>query len=116
MANAEKVFPSVMIQLGDQEYEAIFNLRAFILLEQKTGKNALTGEIWQNPSMSDIATLLWAAVNSQHDEPVISFAEVGKNLLPSDVGIVTEKLMEAFAAASPGEQKKEKGGKKKRAS
>jgi hypothetical protein len=101
-----KANPVVDCQIGDNTFKLLFNFRALCLLEEKTGVNALDGELWASPSASTISTLLWAAMQKFHSE--ISLEQVQDMLALSDLSTLTDALMEAFRAASPeGDGKKE---------
>lgn len=108
MNNIEKVSPGVEIQLGGKTRKLIFNMWAFYLLEKATGKNALAGEVFMNPTATDLLTLVWAAL--QHEEKV-TIEEVGGMFSLQDIPEISRAIQKAFAQASPpseDEQKKEK--------
>ena len=68
MSNAEKMNPAVELKLGDKTLKIVFDLWAFCLIEEQTGKNAINGEAFQNPSANDLVTLIWAGVQKHHQE------------------------------------------------
>lgn len=97
--SAKKASPDVEIELGGVRRKIVFNMWAFCQLETATGKNALSGEIWEQPSATDIVTLLWAAL--QQEEPSLTIEEVGRMMPFSKLSAVSDALKSAFESAMP---------------
>lgn len=99
MAGVEKVSPGVDLDIGGKTRKLVFTMRAFMLLEKATGKNALNGEIFGDPSCTDLVTLTWAAL--QHDPEKPSIDTVADWLEFSDFPKLSAAIQKAFEQATP---------------
>ena len=103
--NVDKVDPSVEIELGGKTYKLVFDFEAFIRIEAKTGKNMLSGEMFQNINATNLVTLLWAALRPLD---ALSLQDVARTLNPFHTGKYIEKISEAMAKAVPSDEALEK--------
>ncbi len=98
----KKADPTVEIELGGKKRKLVFDLNAFSLLEEATGKNMLAGELFVKPSLTDIVKFIWAGL--QHHEEGITRKEIGKMAGVEDIPRFMEAIQAAFGnAAVPSE-------------
>jgi len=98
--SADKAVPGVVVTIGGKERRLIFDFWAFFLIEKQTGKNALNGEMFTQPSVSDILTLLWAGLQTTEK---ISMEDLGHMINFKDMPVLSEAIKQAFDQASPKE-------------
>lgn len=108
MTNLKKASPGVEIEIGGKVRKLIFNMRAFMLLEKATGKNALNGEIFGSPSVTDLITLTWAALQHGEEDLRPSIEDVADWITFEDFAKLTEGIKEAFDEATPAPPKNAK--------
>ena len=107
MEAAEKVVPEFYIPLFGERRKLSVKFGTLIRFEAKTGRSALNGRVWANPSMTDIVTLFWAALGGEaFGKTVEQVADEMSNLEdPRDIHQWRE-LIEAIMIRSRAEQKK----------
>lgn len=99
MSNIDKVGQGVEIELGGKIRHLVFDMWAFYLLERETGKNALNGELFTQPSATELVTLVWAAVQGSEK---LSMEQVGRMMPFSKLPDITKAIQIAFShAAAP---------------
>ena len=96
------IAPIIPIEL-DKQRNLKYTGKAFRLIEQQTGKNALTGEIWQEMNMGILATVLWAGL--AHEDKDLTLDDVDELLHPGNQMYVMEQIHKAWTEAIevPGE-------------
>lgn len=104
MSNHPKLNPVIEIDVGGEKVKLTFNLWTLYKIEEATGKNALDGATWLNPSAKDVISLLWAAW-LLHD-PKITMEDVAKKIDLVNIGPITEQLGKAFELASGDDNEK----------
>lgn len=98
MSNHDKVNPVVEINLGTEKIKLTFSLWTLWQIEEKTGKNALDGATWLNPSAKELVTLIWAAWNAT--DPQITMEQVARKIDFGVIGDISDQLAKAFEVAS----------------
>lgn len=98
MSNAKAVSPDIEIELGGKTRKLVFDMWAFCLVEETTGKNALNGEIFENPGAKDVVTLLWAGLQKHHRD--LERQTVAHMLDLNNLADVINSLGEAFKNAT----------------
>ena len=97
MANVKKVNPAVKIELGGVEREFTLDFGVLCRIEELTGKNALTGELFQKMSANILVIILYAGLSE--NDPSLTRESVGKLLNFSDIPRVTEAIGAALKQA-----------------
>lgn len=105
MDKAEKALPSILVPLGDKEYEVTCNFGALCRFEKATGKNPLDERMWVNPWPSDVVHLIWASLVKQN--PTITVDSVAEDLTPRSLAALGELFKAYFQAASIDESEAE---------
>ena len=96
MANRQRGY--VEIEL-DKPRKLRFTLNALSEIEDKLGVSFTEiGEVLKKPKMKDLLVVLWAGLI--HEDEDLTIKEVGNMIDISDLEMVSEKLGEAFAAAT----------------
>ncbi|MGE5553294.1 MAG: hypothetical protein ACM3XZ_05145 [Betaproteobacteria bacterium] len=90
--------PTAPIML-DRERHLLINFNTLALIEEKTGKNTLRSETWQNISASDLRVFLWACL--LHEDPELTLEQVGAMLTMDKVAEITAALQAAASASFP---------------
>ena len=100
------LMPDVEIFIGGKPYKAKLTLEAFCLIEQQTGKSALSGDLLKN-DVSTITLLAWAGAREY--VPELTLKEVREKMRIKELGENYPVLMKALASSfgSDGEKKSE---------
>ena len=99
----------VQINLGGQIYELKFTMNVMCDYEELTGKNALTTNIFDNLTASNIRNILFSFLRDIDDK--ITLKDVGALVTPDNIEEVLSKMIEAYNKAKPeasGEENKKK--------
>ena len=96
--NAKNAMPEVEVKLGDKLRKLCFDFNAICRLEEKSGKNALSSETWNNLSALDVRALLWAACLK--DDPELTIESVGEFITFKNLPEITAAIEKAFAGAA----------------
>ena len=101
--SADKVVPSVELEIGGKKRLLAFDMWAYYLLEKQTGKNLLKGDLFNDPGLGDILTLTWAGLqtDAKNTKSPISLEQVCDALNFEDIPRVSEAIKLAFEKASP---------------
>lgn len=92
------VAPTVPIMLDKpRQLRADFNALANI--EEKTGKNTLNNEIWEDISAAHLRVLLWALL--LHEDPTLTLEQVGAMMHPGNVMEIGKAVIQALRGAFP---------------
>jgi hypothetical protein len=106
---ADKVNPSVSIEIGGKERKLLFCFRAMVAFEEATGKNLfeqkVIDKIIGHISPSDLRALLWAELLDE--DRSVKLDEVTGWITLENKELCAAKVLEAWIAAMP-----EKGDKK----
>lgn len=102
MAHLDKASPGISITLtppgsAPVVKHLVFDMWAFSLIEKETGKNALNGELFSNPSAQELLVLIWAGI--QH-EGECSLKEVGQAFSIKQLEDYVPAIQKAFEQAS----------------
>jgi hypothetical protein len=99
---------STMIENADGgkfevNFKLSFDFNALALVEEKTGLNALSGEVFSKPSARNTVVLFWAAIQENHPEYA---GEEGLHAVGSLLGLGNAKdalsaVNAAFVASLP---------------
>jgi hypothetical protein len=83
-----------------------FDFNALALVEQKTGINMLTMEVFDSPSVTTMSALLWAAIQENHPEYEgdEGLSTVRSWLTLANTAEVFKALTDAFLATLPKEK------------
>lgn len=100
------LMPEVEITIGGKPYKVKLTLEAFCLIEQATGKSALSGDLLKN-DVSTTTLIAWAG--AREFAPELTLKEVREKMKIKELGLNYPILMKALAAAfnSDGEKKSE---------
>ena len=104
--NGDKALPDVEAKVGGTVKKLKFTLGSLCRLDQVTGKNALDGETWKEPTTSDLRALLWAAL--LHENKNLTLEEVGDMISMEEIPEITQAILKAFQRSSPSEDSKKK--------
>ncbi len=88
--------PEVEIKIGGKPYKVCLTLEAFCLIEQETGKSALSGDLLKN-DVSTITLLAWAG--SRDYSPELTLKEVREKMKIKELSDNYVILMKALAAS-----------------
>ena len=109
--------PVVPIEL-DKQRNIKLTGKAFIQIEDITGKNAFLGEIWDTMTTKDIITILWQGL--LHEDPELTMDDVAEMYHPGIMADVMQAIQSAWIDAvdiekiEGQEQKKDPLGKRPR--
>lgn len=90
--------PVIPIELDKQRTLRI-DFNALSLVEEKTGKNALSQELWENINASNVSTFLWACLI--HEDKQLKLEDVRKEIHPGNVREIIKVLNKANKAHTP---------------
>lgn len=84
------------ISIAGKNFKMVFDFVTVAEIEEKTGRNLLTEEGWNNLNGSAVSTFFWATL--QFHQPEITLAQARRLINSQNVALVTEKLKEAWAS------------------
>ena len=87
-------------------FKVSYDFNAMALVEEVTGMSMITGDVFDNPSCSNISALLWAGIQENHPDYA---GQKGLQAIRSCLNIATatealKAINEAFLLALPKEQ------------
>jgi hypothetical protein len=92
----------------EQSFRLSYDFNTLPLVEEKTGKSMLTqvGEIMDNPSVTNVSILLWAAVLENHPEyqGEEGLRTIRYNLTLATAKVALDACKEAFLLQLPADQ------------
>lgn len=98
-----KAIPEIEITWKGEPKKLVFSCFAFAMIEEKTGVNALHGQVFANPDVRTLTTLLWAGLLSTM--PDLTLDDVRHTIGLRELNDILVKLLEAFQRSSPAEKK-----------
>ena len=104
--NLQAAMPEVEIDL-DRKRKLIFDFNAICKLEEVTGRNALSGEMWSSMKAQDVRALLWGALLK--DDPDLTVDQVGSLITFKNLPVITAAIEKAFANAAMTDEDKSSG-------
>lgn len=101
VSGAEKVLPGVEVSFGSppEKHTLIFTLKSLMTLHKLTGKNPLTGSLFEDVGPDTIATILWAGL--LHEKNGLDVEALADKILFSDMAAVTDAIRLAYTNATP---------------
>lgn len=96
---ADMVAPTIPLEIGGKTRGLKYDFNALALVEEKTGKSALSGDIFQNLRATDLRFFIWAGL--VHEQPDLMVEEVGSWIHMGNLPKITECIAQAFSAAMP---------------
>lgn len=90
--------PLIPIEL-DKPRNLLIDFNALAKIEEITGKNALSQDMWENLSANDLRIFLWACLT--HEDESLTVTDVGKFIHFGNMAEISQKLNEAFHKAMP---------------
>ena len=105
MLNGAKAHPEVDVQIGGKTFKLRFGVRAFILVEEKTGKSI--SQILEDTSLSTLTTTICAALQKHH--PEVTLEDLREEIDFSDILQIRSLIGKAVMNASPPDDGKKKG-------
>ena len=104
MANADKLIQESEIMFRGEMRKLRFSLRTFLIFDEITGKDSLSGEIWAQPSLATFSMLVCAAL--KRVIPELNATEALDELSLGDIFTMMPEIVKGFQA-SQSEKKKE---------
>lgn len=98
-----KVAPTYPLNVGGELRNLRYDFNALALIEEKTGKSTLSGEVFQNLRASDLRWFLWGGL--VHENPNLDVTEVGSWIHLGNLAYITEAIGKAFSSSMPDQEK-----------
>lgn len=83
----------------DRPRRILLDFNALAEFEGATGRNALTMELWQQPTASDLRALVWAGL--LHEDPELTLKHVGAWMTFDKLITIQAGMGQALEAALP---------------
>lgn len=96
----------VILQLGEVEYNLVYDFNSFAELEKEFGSIQRAFEVLSSPKMADVLLIVKAGLIS--NEKQITIQELGSYLTPNNLGEVMSLINEAMNIAMPQVEEKSK--------
>jgi hypothetical protein len=90
--------PLIPIEL-DKPRNLLIDFNTLALIEEHTGKNALSQDLWENLSAGSMRVFLWACL--VHEDPELTVEAVGTFIHIGNMAEISQKINEAFTKAMP---------------
>jgi hypothetical protein len=97
----------IPIELGGKDRNLLIDFNALSLIEEKTGLNTLSQEMWNSLNATNLKIFLWACL--VHEDEELSLSDVGRMIHIGNMNYINEKLTEAYKMIQPDEE--DSGGK-----
>lgn len=94
------------IILGGKPRKLTFNLYAFCRLDEETGKNILTGDVFNSMRPRDLVELVWCGLIT--DEPELTIDDVAKEIKLSEIMQLPQVVQSGFESAMPPQSEEKK--------
>lgn len=91
--------PSTDIIIGTKTFKMVFDFFAVAEIEEKTGRNLLTEQGWNDLNGRDVSVFFWATLQLHH--PDITLVQARRMMNSKNVGLITDKLKHSWAQSKP---------------
>lgn len=98
-STASKMLPEYTIVVGGKPRKLVYNIYAFIRLEEETGLSVIDGGAFQAKKLSHIVALLWAGLLTHWPEATIE--EVAKTVDIEEIMSLPEQVQKGLERGMP---------------